>query len=89
MPVLKEDNMARYRTFENPEEHRMFDLHAGLHGDGTWFTAQLFRLIAKADSNNRAKIAMGFPDEVETHRRWSTDPDYMKKEEGDEVEQKP
>lgn len=36
-----------------------------LHGEGTWFTAQLLRLIAKADSNNLEKIRKGFPEEVD------------------------
>tara|TARA_A100001037_G_scaffold244817_1_gene226004 strand:+ start:126482 stop:126688 length:207 start_codon:yes stop_codon:yes gene_type:complete len=35
-----------------------------LHGKGTWFTADLFRLIAKADSENRVKLAKSFPEEV-------------------------
>ena len=35
-----------------------------LHGTGTWFTAELFRLIAKSDTMNRAKLAMVYPQEV-------------------------
>ena len=35
-----------------------------LHGTGTWFTAELFRLIAKSDSLNRAKLAIVYPHEV-------------------------
>lgn len=35
-----------------------------LHGTGTWFTAELFRLIAKSDSLNRAKLAIVYPQEV-------------------------
>ena len=35
-----------------------------LHGKGTWFTANLFRLIAKADGENRVKLAKAFPEEV-------------------------
>ena len=34
----------------------------GCHGD--WFTAQLLRLILKADYENRAKLAVVFPEEV-------------------------
>ena len=37
-----------------------------LHGKGTWFTANLFRLIAKADGENRVKLAKAFPEEVNT-----------------------
>ena len=29
-----------------------------------WFTAQLMRLVAKGDSQNRALLAKGFPEEV-------------------------
>ena len=29
-----------------------------------WFTAQLLRLIAKADQHHRALLAKGFPEEV-------------------------
>jgi hypothetical protein len=36
-----------------------------LQGEGTWFTAQLMRLISKSDKNNRAKLALGFPKEVD------------------------
>lgn len=35
-----------------------------LHGKGTWFTAELFRLIAKSDALNRAKLAIAYPHEV-------------------------
>lgn len=41
-----------------------------LAGDGTWFTAHLFRLIAKADQSNRAKLASAFPAEVATVVRY-------------------
>ena len=33
-------------------------------GEGTWFTACLLRLIAKADSYNLARIRLAFPQEV-------------------------
>lgn len=35
-----------------------------------WFSAQLLRLIAKADSTNRAKIRLAFPDHVEAFEDW-------------------
>lgn len=35
-----------------------------LHGTGTWFTAELFRLIAKSDTMNRDKLAVVYPQEV-------------------------
>jgi hypothetical protein len=35
-----------------------------LAGEGSWFTANLLRLISKADSNNIELIRKGFPEEV-------------------------
>ena len=35
-----------------------------LAGNGTHFTAQLLRLIRKADTSNRAKLHEVFPEEV-------------------------
>jgi len=46
-------------------QHMIFDLEAGLFNGANWFTAQLFRLIAKADSDNQKKLQEGFPEEVE------------------------
>ena len=46
------------------------NIPAILSGHGDWFTAQLLRLITKADPCNRALLAKGFPEEVwlvETH----------------------
>ena len=43
-----------------------------LHGKGTWFTADLFRLIAKADSENRLKLHEAFPAEVEVVHQYLT-----------------
>jgi len=37
-----------------------------LAGEGHWFTANLLRVIATADSNNRAKLYKVFPEEVDT-----------------------
>jgi hypothetical protein len=38
------------------------------HGD--WFSAQLLRLIAKADDDNRERIRMGFPEHVALWEAW-------------------
>ena len=43
-----------------------------IHGKGNWFTANLFRLIAKADSNNRRKLFNSFPVEVEAVHQYLT-----------------
>ena len=41
--------------------------HVGdlLGGKRTWFTAQLLRLIAKADRDNRSKLRKVFPEQVQ------------------------
>ncbi len=39
-------------------------------GDGDWFTAQLLRLIQKADRFNRELLRKGFPVEVEAVEEW-------------------
>jgi len=39
-------------------------------GHGTWFTAILIRLIARADAVNRARLAKAFPEEVEAYKKW-------------------
>lgn len=49
------------------DKAHMADILAG-HGD--WFTAQLLRLIAKADRTNRERIRKGFPAEVEAYEKW-------------------
>lgn len=45
-------------------EHDKNSVDAILHGEGTWFTAKLFRLIAASDTENRARLFKGFPREV-------------------------
>jgi hypothetical protein len=41
-----------------------------MDGKGTNFTAQLLRLIAKADLSNREKLRLGFPEVVEAYEKW-------------------
>lgn len=40
------------------------NIPAIMSGHGDWFTAQLLRLIAKADKQHRALLAKGFSEEV-------------------------
>ena len=47
-----------------------------LEGEGDWFTANLFRLIAKPDYNNRAKLFNAFLDEVNAVHKYLTGKDY-------------
>lgn len=49
------------------DKAHMSDIIAG-HGD--WFTANLLRLIAKADFENKAKLRLGFPDVVQAYDTW-------------------
>ena len=39
-------------------------------GEGSWFTAQLLRLCAKADSENLERLRLGFPDVVAAFEEW-------------------
>jgi len=41
-----------------------------IQGHGDWFSAYLFRLIAKADPGRRERIRLGFPEHVEVFERW-------------------
>lgn len=51
-------------------QHDKDNLGDILAGYGTWFTAELLRLIAKADDENLEKIRKGYPAEVEAYERW-------------------
>ena len=48
------------------------------------FTCKLVRLIAKADASNRAKLALGYPVEVEAVEIYTTECPY-KDEDGERV----
>jgi hypothetical protein len=39
-------------------------------GYGDWFTAKLLRLIAEADVENRGRISIAFPEEVQAYENW-------------------
>lgn len=39
-------------------------------GEGDWFTAQLIRLVVKADPLNRLFLALGFPEVVGAVEEW-------------------
>jgi hypothetical protein len=58
------------------DHHIKFDLYCALnrpHAD--WFSAQLFRLIHKADPNNRNRLRAGYPDHVRVFEEWYTSED--------------
>jgi hypothetical protein len=39
-------------------------------GHGNWFTAELIRLIVKADVENRYKLSVVYPEEVAAVEKW-------------------
>lgn len=39
-------------------------------GTGDNFSCLLFRLMGKADSSNRLRLALGFPEEHQAYREW-------------------
>lgn len=47
--------------------------------DPSSFFGFLFSAIYKADSTNRAKLFMGFPEEVESVQRWKNEEGYAQK----------
>lgn len=51
-----------------------------LMGEGDWFTAQILRLISKADEYNRERLRLAYPAEVALWEKW-----YFKRPEYDEA----
>ena len=51
-------------------EHDKAHIEEILRGHGTWFSAELLRLIAKADLTNRDKLRQVFPEHVEAYEKW-------------------
>lgn len=51
-------------------EHDKAHIDDIMAGYGDWFTAELLRLIAKADAENRNKLRLGFPEEVAAYEWW-------------------
>ena len=47
-----------------------FEIEMAHSGKGDWFSSDLLRLYAKADSGNRRKLAEVFPDHAAAHNRW-------------------
>jgi len=43
-----------------------------IQGQGDWFTARLLRLIARADTSNKEKLAQVFPKEVAAVQTFQT-----------------
>jgi hypothetical protein len=47
-----------------------YEVDEAMAGRNTNFTAELLRLISKADMNNREKLRRGFPEVVEAYEKW-------------------
>lgn len=64
------------RTYLSDDHRMKFDLYCALNRPGAdWFSAQLFRLIHKADAHNKLLLAEGFPEHVRVHEEWYNCPD--------------
>ena len=48
-------------------EKLRWELEQAFDNNGDWFTCHVFRLIAKADTQNRERLRIIFPDEVEVY----------------------
>jgi len=51
-------------------EHDKAHIEEIMKGHGTWFSAELLRLIAKADLTNRDKLRQVYPEHVEAYEEW-------------------
>jgi len=51
------------------------NVKAILNGHGDWFGADLLRLIARADSENRERLRLAFPSHVEAYEAWMRGPE--------------
>lgn len=56
-------------TYE-PSEFDKAHVSQILLGRGDWFGADLLRLIAHADAENRERLRMSFPAHVELYETW-------------------
>lgn len=50
------------------------DIGRLLHPDANWFTAELIKLIHKADLVNRARLFTAYPEEVTAYVKWADEP---------------
>jgi hypothetical protein len=51
-------------------EHDKAHIKEIMGGYGTWFSADLLRLIAKADQKNQLLLARVYPEHVEAYLEW-------------------
>jgi len=50
-----------------PDKNHVYEI---LKGHGDWFSAQLLRLIAHADVENKAKLRLAFPEAMQAYDDW-------------------
>jgi len=55
---------------DGPSPHTIAHMDEIMDGWGDWFSADLLRLIAKADLVNREKLRQVFPEHVRVYERW-------------------
>lgn len=65
------------KAYRNERERALMALYGWRKFDDDCFSTMLFDLIAKADSNNLAKLRRGFPDEVGAFMEWYESPDEV------------
>ena len=53
-----------------------YELYYWQYSDGDNFSSRLFKTIAKADTKNLNKLALGFPEEVDAYRRYANEDGY-------------
>ena len=61
-------NESRYQKLKEDLYRTQYNPNAD------WFTAQLYRLFQKADSGNRRRLAIGFPEHYQVWLDWYTAP---------------
>ncbi len=52
------------------QHHKDIDIPAWTHRTGDWFTVRLFELMAHADTQNRERLALVFPEQAEAFEWW-------------------
>jgi hypothetical protein len=55
-----------YELSDFDREH----VEAIMGGHGSWFSAELLRMCAKADPGNLERLRLGFPEHVAAYERW-------------------
>jgi hypothetical protein len=62
----------------NEGESRLMEFQSGVMDQHSFF-GYLFNAAFKADSTNKCKLKMGFPEEIEAVERWKSEQGYAQK----------